>query len=205
MNLSKLYSDPKFPGSFKGAERFYQEVLKLYPQITRKQIHTFLRTNDTYTLHKPIRKPKNTRYTLAFYPRDLWQIDLLDLQKYKHQNRHFRYLCVIIDCLTRYVWVRKLKDKTAKSIVKALSLLLMNEKPKLLHCDRGSEFINKEVRKMLEAFGPRLYTSYSKHKASLAERYQRTLRNALGKLIESNKNKNWIDHIDDLVASYNNT
>ena len=58
---------------------------------------------------------------------------------------------------------------------------------------------------MLEAFGPKLYASYSKHKASLAERFQRTLRNALGGLFESNQNKNWIDHIDALVDSYNNT
>ena len=155
MNLSKLYLDPKFPGSFRGPERFYLEVSKLYPQITRKKIREFLKSQDVYTLHKHIRKPRKTRRILAFYPRDLWQMDLLDLQKYKRQNRFFRYLCVIIDCFTRFVWVKPLKNKRGRSVVQALSLLIMNETPKLLHCDSGTEFMNKDVKKMLEAFGPR--------------------------------------------------
>ena len=205
MNLSELYLDPQFPGSFRGPDRFYREVSKLYPEITRKQIQTFLKTQDAYTLHKHIRKPKKYRRTLAFYPRDLWQMDLLDLQKHKRQNKNNRYLLVIIDCFDRFVWVKPLKNKTSKSIVHALSLLLMTERPKLIHTDSGSEFMNKDVKIMLEAFGPKLYASYSKHKASLAERYQRTLRNSLAGLFESNQNKNWIDHIDDIVASYNNT
>ena len=132
-------------------------------------------------------------------------MDLLDLQKYKRQNRFFRYLCVIIDCFTRFVWVRPLKNKRGRSIVQAISLLIMNETPKLLHCDSGTEFMNKDVKKMLEAFGPKIYASYSKHKASMAERVQRTLRNALAGIFEKNKNKNWISHIDSIVDSYNRT
>ena len=91
-----------------------------------------------------------------YKPRDLWQIDLLDMQKFARENTGFRYLCVIIDCFTKYVWVKPLKNKTAKSVVKALALLLMTERPKLLQADQGSEFFNKDVARMLQAFGPKL-------------------------------------------------
>ena len=205
MNLSKLYSDPKFPGSFGGAERFYREAVKLYPQITRKKIIQFLKSRNVYTLHKQIRKPKKYRRTLTFAPRDLWQIDLLDLQKYKNENRQYRYLCVIIDCFSKYLWVKPLKDKSAKSIVKALALLLMNERPKHLQADQGSEFFNMQVAKMLQAFGPKLYHSYSEHKASIVERVQRTLRSRLGRLFTHRGDNIWIDEIDDVVDSYNNS
>lgn len=58
---------------------------------------------------------------------------------------------------------------------------------------------------MLEAFGPKLYHSYSEKKAAIVERAQRTLRQRLGRLFTANDNSNWINHIDDVVSSYNNS
>ena len=205
MKLSKLYSDPTFPGSFGGAERFYREVIKLHPQTTRKQVVQFLKTQKAYTLHKRVQKPRKYRRTLTYGPRDLWQIDLLDLQKYKNENEQYRYLCVVIDCFSKYLWVKPLKNKTGAAIVKALALLLMMERPKHLQADQGSEFFNKQVAKMLQAFGPKLYYSYSEQKASIVERVQRTLRARMGRLFTHRGNHVWIDKIDDIVTSYNNS
>jgi hypothetical protein len=152
-----------------------------------------------------VRKPKIYRKTIVYGLRDLWQVDLLDFQKFSTENNGYRYLCVIIDCFTKYVWVKPLKDKTGGSLVKALSLLLMTERPKLLQADQGTEFFNKNVTRMLEAFGPKLYHSYSEHKASIVERVQRTLRARLGKLFTERGNNVWIDKIDDIVETYNNS
>ena len=132
MNLSKLYYDPQFPGSYGGALAFHREVKKLYPTITRKQVYDFLKSQPSYTLHKPVRRPKKFRKTIAYGPRDLFQIDLLDYQKYSQSNKGFRYVCVIIDVFTKYVWVKPLKNKTGSAIVKALALLLMTERPRLI-------------------------------------------------------------------------
>ena len=204
MDLKKLYLDPKFPGSYSGAEKFYREVKDIHPNITRKKIKEFLKSQDAYTLHKRTRKPKYRR-TLVFKPRDLWQIDLLDMQKYSTENNGFRYICVIIDCFSRFVWVKPLKNKTGKQIVKALALLLMNERPKLIQADQGTEFFNRDVKRMLEAFGPKLYHTYTDKKAAMVERVQRTLRGRLGRLFTKRKNFKWIDRIDDIVTAYNNS
>jgi len=173
--------------------------------VTRKEIGKFLKSQNAYTLHKQIRKPKRYRRTLVYGPRDLWQVDLLDFQKFSDENNGYRYLCVIIDCFTKYVWVKPLKNKTGVSLVKALSLLLMTERPKHLQADQGTEFFNKNVVRMLEAFGPKLYHSYSEHKASIVERVQRTLRSRLGKLFTERGNNIWIDEIDNVVDAYNNS
>ena len=76
MDLKKFYLDPKFPGSYSGAYKFYQEVKNIHPKVTLKKVNEFLKSQDAYTLHKRTRKPKFRR-TLVFKPRDLWQIDLL--------------------------------------------------------------------------------------------------------------------------------
>ena len=204
MDLKKLYLDPKFPGSYSGAYKFYQEVKNIHPKVTLKKVNEFLKSQDAYTLHKRTRKPKFRR-TLVFKPRDLWQIDLLDMQKYSKENDGYRYICVIIDCFSRYVWVKPLKNKTGKATVKALALLLMNERPKLIQSDQGTEFFNRDVKRMLEAFGPKLYHTYTDKKAAIVERVQRTLRGRLGRLFTKRGNFKWIDKIDDIVTAYNNT
>ena len=197
MDLKKFYLDPKFPGSYSGAYKFYQEVKNIHPKVTLKKVNEFLKSQDAYTLHKRTRKPKFRR-TLVFKPRDLWQIDLLDMQKYSKENDGYRYICVIIDCFSRYVWVKPLKNKTGKATVKALALLLMNERPKLIQADQGTEFFNRDVKRMLEAFGPKLYHTYTDKKAAIVERVQRRLFTKRG-------NFKWIDKIDDIVTAYNNT
>ena len=204
MDLKKFYLDPKFPGSYSGAYKFYQEVKNIHPKVTLKKVNEFLKSQDAYTLHKITRKPKFRR-TLVFKPRDLWQIDLLDMQKYSKENDGYRYICVIIDCFSRYVWVKPLKNKTGKATVKALALLLMNERPKLIQADQGTEFFNRDVKRMLEAFGPKLYHTYTDKKAAIVERVQRTLRGRLGRLFTKRGNFKWIDKIDDIVTAYNNT
>ena len=204
MDLKKFYLDPKFPGSYSGAYKFYQEVKNIHPKVTLKKVNEFLKSQDAYTLHKRTRKPKFHR-TLVFKPRDLWQIDLLDMQKYSKENDGYRYICVIIDCFSRYVWVKPLKNKTGKATVKALALLLMNERPKLIQADQGTEFFNRDVKRMLEAFGPKLYHTYTDKKAAIVERVQRTLRGRLGRLFTKRGNFKWIDKIDDIVTAYNNT
>ena len=204
MNLKRLYSNVNFPGSFSGLNNFYREVKNIYPKTTLKQINEFLKTQDAYTLHKRTRKPKYRR-TLVFKPRDLWQIDLLDMQKYSAENNGYRYICVIIDCFSRFVWVKAIKNKTGKEIVKALALLLITERPKLIQADQGTEFFNRDVKRMLEAFGPKLYHTYTDKKAAIVERVQRTLRGRLGRLFTKRTNFKWIDKIDDIVTAYNNS
>ena len=141
MDLKKFYLDSKFPGSYSGAYKFYQEVKNIHPKVTLKKVNEFLKSQDAYTLHKRTRKPKFRR-TLVFKPRDLWQIDLLDMQKYSKEN---------------------------------------------------------------EAFGPKLYHTYTDKKAAIVERVQRTLRGRLGRLFTKRGNFKWIDKIDDIVTAYNNS
>ena len=76
----------------------------------------------------------------------------MDMQGYSKENNGYKYICVIIDFFTKFVWIKPLKSKTAAHVVKALSLLLMTGRPNLLQADQGTEFFNKDFSKMLEAF-----------------------------------------------------
>ena len=51
--LSSVYYDPKWPGGFGGAERLYKDGRFA---LSRKEIREWLMKQDTYTLHKPMRR-----------------------------------------------------------------------------------------------------------------------------------------------------
>lgn len=203
MNLSQLYSDLSFPGSFSGADKFYREVKKIHPSITRSEIQKYLKSNESYTSHRKVTRPKYFRRTYASRKNDIWQIDLLDYQKYKSENNNYRYVLCMIDVYTRVLRVKPLYFKTAQSVVKAMSLLLLTLRPKRLHGDEGGEWFNKKFKRMMEAFGCTLYHTFSKQKASIVERVQRTLRLRIARAMTHNKNHNWVFIIDRIVQSYN--
>ena len=129
----------------------------------------------------------------------------MDMQGYSKKNNGYKYICVIIDCFTKFVWIKPLKSKTAAHVVKGLSLLLMTERPNLPQADQGTEFFSKGFSKMLEAFGPKLYHTYSDKKARQVERVQRTIKQRLGRVFTLNGNNKWLDIIDDVISSYNNS
>ena len=55
--LSKIYHDPKDPGSLGVVERRLRRARQLHvPGVTRKTVQIYLRGEQAYTLHKPTRR-----------------------------------------------------------------------------------------------------------------------------------------------------
>ncbi|KAF0747756.1 Integrase catalytic domain-containing protein [Aphis craccivora] len=65
-------------------------------------------------LHGPVRKIFPRRNVVTRFKDDLWQADLIDMQPHSRQNNGFKFILIIIDTFTKYVWVEALKNKTAK-------------------------------------------------------------------------------------------
>ena len=76
---------------------------------------------------------------------DIWSIDLADMIDYKiSNNRGFRYIFVIIDNFSKYLWAISLENKYSQTITNQFSSILSTSKRKLLkiESDRGTEFYN---------------------------------------------------------------
>ena len=132
MDLSKLYNDPSFEGSFAGKRKFYVEVKKLDPSITMKQVDKFLKSEKSYYLHESVRKPKFYRKVYTKAINYLWQADLLFLDKYWRTNKGYRYCCFVIDTLSKKLWGFPLKRKSGLQLTKALTPLFTTERPQKL-------------------------------------------------------------------------
>ena len=93
--MDRLYYDPAEPGSYGGIAPLVRAVRsKLTPQQKRRQrrektkteVTDWLRTQDTYTLHKPARKRFPRNPYMVFGPNELWQADLNDMRGLSQHN-----------------------------------------------------------------------------------------------------------------------
>jgi hypothetical protein len=67
------------------------------------ELREWLEAQDTYTLHRPVRKifPRNP-YTVNNIM-DVWECDLVDVQGLSKHNDGIKYLLSVIDVFSKYL------------------------------------------------------------------------------------------------------
>jgi len=100
---------------------------------------------------------------------DLWAADLLIMSKYAKQNKGYNYILNVIDTFSKYAFLVPLKKKTGIEVAQAFERILKKSSryPKLLHCDRGKEFVNKDFKKMLEKYKIKMYHTFNEEKSAI--------------------------------------
>ena len=121
MDFKKLYTDSKFSGSFSGKNRFINAVRSKDRSIKRSDIEKALQSIDSYSLHKPLRRPKLFRRIYSKGINYQFQIDLIDMSKFEHENDGYRWFITIIDTFSKKAWAFKIKRKTGKAIVEIIN------------------------------------------------------------------------------------
>ena len=138
----------------------------------------------------------------------LWEANLAFVQDADaaKENDGVNCLLVVIDVFSIYVWVRPMKNKTAHSLLEAFdSILSEGRKPEKLRTDKGTEFLNETFQQYLKKKNVHFYTAYNEPKASVVERVNRTLKSKLYRYFTAVNSLRYIDVLQDLVDSYNNT
>lgn len=157
-------------------------------------------------LHRPARRNYPRRHVDIRGLDETWQADLVDMSAYKTYNKNHKYLLTIIDIFSKFAWAVPIKSKTGKDVTSAMkSVLMQGRKPKNLHVDRGKEFYNKEFEGLMKQHGINMYSTFSNLKASICERFNRTLKNKMWKQFTLQGSYKWINILPDLMISYNNT
>jgi hypothetical protein len=203
--LRELYFNPKHPGAYGGVEKLYQAVRKdgKYA-IGRHRIRTWLQNQDFYSLQRGVRhnfKRNRVMVSGLFYQFD---IDLMDVQNHSESNDGIKFLLICIDVFSRFLWVEALQDKTAKSVVQALTIVFTDDKaPEKVRTDKGSEFVNRWVKDMFIKFKIKHFVTQNRVKANYAERVIRTLRVMLHRYMSQKHTHRYIDVLDDIVYNYN--
>lgn len=158
-------------------------------------------------LHKYKRKYFPRRHVILKGIDDLFQADLVEMIPLSKINKGYKYILTVIDCFSKYGWAIPVKNKTADSITTAMKRLFekSNRVPKNLQTDLGKEFYNKSFSKLMDDFKINHYSTYTHLKASIVERFNRTVKEKMWKIFSLQGSYKWINILDGIINEYNNT
>lgn len=151
------------------------------------KIKMFLQNQDAYSLQKKVRRKGFKRRRVVVQGLDYqWEADLADVQNLSEHNDGIKFLLVIVDVFSRFLWVRPLKDRKAKSVIEAFKDVLVGpRRPRAIRTDKGSEFYNRFLQQYLKDQGIKIFYALSETKANFAKRYIQTLKKKIVSIFHS--------------------
>jgi len=158
-------------------------------------------------LHKGARRNFSRRHVVVKGLNDLLQADLVEMIPYAKENKNYKYLLTVINAFSKFAWAVPLKTKTGLEVEEAIKSILSGMKtiPSNIQTDDGKEFFNKDFKHLVKKYGINHYSTYSGLKASIVERFNRTLKNKMWKQFSMQGNYKWLDILKPLVDKYNDT
>lgn len=157
-------------------------------------------------IHKPARVNYPRRRVILKGIDDLWQADLAEFILYSRHNKGYKYILVVIDCFSKFLWAIAIKNKSAKVVTNAFKQIInkSKRKPTNLQTDQGKEFYNSLFNQLMQNNEINHYSSYSVKKASMAERVIRTLKAKLYRMFSLRGTYKYYDMLDQITMEYNN-
>jgi hypothetical protein len=206
--LEEVYTDPRKPGSFQGPEKL-RRGLKKSRDLTAsvEAVKKWLQQKDTYTKFRVARKNFKRIPVIAGYIDEQWQGDLADMGNLSEENDGVRFLLVLIDVVSKFLWVEPLVNKSGEVVLTGFKSVFgrTERRPAKLQTDEGKEFLYRGLQRYLREMGVTFFTLKSDKKAALAERVIRTLKDKISRYLNENHSNRYIDVLQDLVQSYNDT
>ena len=211
MGYDAQYYDIRHAAGYAGARNLIDVNLKRGEsrRVTKARVEKWLREQDAYTLHRPMRRRfPRLSYNVTNVD-DCWEIDLCDMQRLKTFNDGYSYILVVIDVLSKFAWVEPLRDKSSNTVRRALEMILKragNRVPILVQSDKGKEFVAFTFTDFLQKQGIVYRTVRNPDvKAAVVERLNRTLKERMYRYFTHKNTHRYIDVLQNIVDAYNHS
>ncbi|XP_052794459.1 uncharacterized protein LOC128227719 [Mya arenaria] len=206
--LKTIYYDPSNAASFAGPQKLYKAVQREGKyKLGMHRIRQFLHDQESYSLQKPVRRRFQRNHVISAGKDDLWMADLVDMVKFEKWNDDYKYILLVIDTFSKYVWLRPLRQKTVEEVTDAFADIFQNSgrDPAKLITDKGQEFKAKRVQDLMRKFDVHYFPTQNETKASTSERAILTIKQKLYRYFNHKDNYNYISVLQNIADSYNNT
>lgn len=210
--LKILYEDPLTTKN--GRDSFYAKVREKYANISREYTFNWLKGQENYQLHLIQPRERILRPSSDKKINSKWQIDLIDMSNYSGPtNRNQKWILTVIDVFSKYAWAAEMPNKKAFTIRENLEEILnlghdiTGNYPDIIQSDNGGEFINKDMKYLLETFEIKhlRIPTYLPQANGIIERFNRTLKQMIFSNFTKTGTTKWVDMLQIFIKSYNNS
>ena len=205
--LEEVYYDIGRPGSYESVGRVWESIKEEGNplQLTRQQVNEWLMKQSVYARHLHVNHRFPRQKILMNEMDEQWDTDLMDLHMLSKHNNGFKYIVIFIDLFSRFLWAEPVKAKTGKEIERVMKIVFRERKPQTLRSDQGKEYLNNIVQTYLKTKSIHHFVAYNELHANYAERIIGTLKRKLFRYFSKHQTYKYIDVLDYIVNSYNNT
>jgi len=205
--LKRLYTTPTRPGSLQGVEKLLKTTLSEKKfKFNRKQLTKWLTGEEAYTVH---RRPRRTFTRIPVIVRglkDQYDADLMDLRRISKYNKGYKYVLIMIDVFSRYVWAQPMKRKKEKNAIEVFKKIFETAPlPLRLRTDKGGEFTGGLIKKFFREQKIQHFVTWNEIKANYAERVIQTLKKKIFRYLTLKRTRTYINVLQDIIKGYNKT
>ena len=207
--LKEIYYNPENPASFCGISKLFNAVKKDGRlDISRYRVKKWLYEQDVYTTHSPtfLIFPRRRVYASAID--ELYDADLAELPgRFPRANQGVKFLLVVVDVLSRFLFVEPLKFKNAEHIVRGFGNIFKKSSRicSRLRSDKGGDFVSLKLSRFLKSKGIIHYHEKTEKKAAFAERAIKELKKKIYRYINYAGNYKFIHILPKIVKGYNSS
>lgn len=213
--IIRLYHDPSI--GLSSITEFMRKLEKAGHSYTKEQVKKALVGDNSYVQNQMYKKPKKYNSFIAKNPFEILQTDLMFLdESWKEFNDGYHILLTVIDTFTRFGFCVFIGTKHGisvknglENIFNAIDEISKHFKtyfyPTMLICDQGKEFYNPQVKDLLEKRNIILHSPVSQYKASICERFNRTIKQKLINYTTTYQSRRYIDVLPKILDNYNNS
>ena len=156
---------------------------------------------------KPPKKNYPTNKTVVYHIDDVWSLDILDLKDYGPQNiKVYTYNLVVFVNFSKFGWTIAIRNKTSITTTNSIenNLITLKRKANLIETDTGKEFYNNVFQNFLNNKNIKHCSGKTYLGAVSAERFNRTIRDLLKKVVFEKDDSNWVKILTTVTKQYNN-
>ncbi|WAR21875.1 YMD3-like protein [Mya arenaria] len=152
------------------------------------RIRKFLHDQESYSLHKPVRRRFQRNHVISAGKDDLWMADLIDMVKFSDWNEGYKYILLVIDTFSKY----KFFDSSKRSHTKLIT-------------DKGQEFKARKVQDIMKKEEIYYFPTQNETKASTSERAILTIKTRLSRYFSYKETSTFLPVLQDTADNYNHT
>lgn len=175
-----------------------------------ESVYKYIRDCETCKRMKPSKENTNTPIGEYRDPKNAGNTLSIDIVgELPPSNGGNRYIFVVIDCYSRFIWTKAMRKCTSKAIVTFLeqTVFTNNGCPNRIITDNGSQFISKTFEELCERFGIDHHLTPRYHpKANPVESTNKTIKTALRTYLDGHKDHSgWETHLGRVTRDLNST
>ena len=172
--------------------------------MTREQIKKWLHKQEDVAVHREERTKFKRRRVVAPFVDYQWDVDTANMEYYAKENDGYNYFLLAIDIMSKYVWTVALRTRTGKEMVQAFRrIFAQGRKPTRVRSDKGTEFVNIDVKQLLKKEDVKYFVTQNLVKASYAERSVKTIKSRIVHYMTHKQTHRWLDVLPKVTESYN--